>query len=52
MRFKKAVLDKKMRGEMGENAYRKLKEDFSWDRISKQTIEIYKKAIQAHEKNQ
>jgi glycosyltransferase involved in cell wall biosynthesis len=37
--------DKKLRMEMGKNAYSKLKNDFSWDRIAERTIMIYKKAI-------
>jgi len=42
--------DEKLRKEMGENAYRKLKEDFSWDKIAEKTIEVYKKAIEARRK--
>jgi starch synthase len=37
--------DKKLRKEMGENAYKKLKEDFSWDRITEKTLEVYREAI-------
>jgi len=37
--------DKRLRKEMGENAYNKLKNDFSWGRIAKRTIEVYEKAI-------
>jgi len=41
----KLLKDEKLRKEMGENAYKKLKEDFSWDRIAERTIEVYKKAM-------
>jgi glycosyltransferase involved in cell wall biosynthesis len=30
---------------MGENAYKKLKTDLSWDKIAEKTIEVYEKAI-------
>ena len=39
--------DEKLRRQMGENAYRKLKEDFSWDGIALRTVEVYEKAIEA-----
>jgi starch synthase len=39
--------DEKLRRQMGENAYKKLKEDFSWDNIAQRTLEVYRKAIQA-----
>jgi glycosyltransferase involved in cell wall biosynthesis len=39
--------DEKLRRQMGENAYKKLKEDFSWDKIAQRTIEVYEKAIEA-----
>ncbi|MFC1969668.1 glycosyltransferase family 4 protein [Chloroflexota bacterium] len=42
--------DEKLRRQMGENAYQKLKEDFSWDNIARRTIEVYKKAIEARRK--
>jgi len=38
--------NEKLRKEMGENAYKKLKEDFSWERIVVKTMEVYKKAIE------
>lgn len=41
----KLLKDEKLREEMGENAYRKLKTDLSWDNIAEKTIEVYKKAI-------
>ena len=40
--------DEKLRKEMGENAYKKMKEELSWDKIADQTIEVYKKAINEH----
>ena len=39
--------DEKLRKEMGENAYKKLKEDVAWDKIAEKHIEVYKKALQA-----
>jgi len=42
--------DEKLRRQMGENAYRKLKKDFSWDNIARRTLEVYKKTIQARRK--
>jgi glycosyltransferase involved in cell wall biosynthesis len=42
----KLLKDKDLRKQMGENAYKKLKTDLSWDNnIADKTIEIYKKAI-------
>ncbi|MGB3459356.1 MAG: glycosyltransferase family 4 protein [Halobacteriota archaeon] len=41
----KLLKDTKLRKQMGENAYKKLKNDMSWDKIAEKTIEIYKKAI-------
>ena len=37
--------DEELRKEMGENAYRKLKEDFSWERIAEQTIGVYRNVV-------
>jgi glycosyltransferase involved in cell wall biosynthesis len=37
--------DEKIRRQMGENAYKKLKRDLSWDKIMEKTIEVYEKAI-------
>lgn len=34
-----------LRKQMGENSYKKMKEELSWEKISKKSIEIYKKAI-------
>ena len=41
----KLLKDNKLRKQMGENAYKKLKTDLSWDKIAEKTIEIYKEAI-------
>lgn len=46
----KLLKDEELRKEMGENAYKKLKEDFSWDKIAEKTIEVYKKAWQVHKR--
>ena len=43
----KLLKDEKLRKQMGENAYKKLKRDLSWDKIAEKTIEVYKKAIAA-----
>ena len=37
--------DKEKRKKMGENAYRKTKEEHSWDSIVVEIIEVYKKAL-------
>ena len=42
----KLLKDDKLRKQMGENAYKKLKTDMSWDKIAEKTIEVYKEAIQ------
>ncbi len=34
-----------LRKQMGENSYRKMEEELSWEKISKKSIEIYKKTI-------
>lgn len=39
----KLLKDEKLRKEMGEAGYKKLKTDMSWDKISEMTIEAYKK---------
>lgn len=41
----KLLKDEKLRKEMGENGYRKLKTDLSWDKIAEKTIEVYNKAL-------
>ena len=38
----------KLRYNMGENAYKKMKEDMSWDKIANDTIDVYKKVIISH----
>jgi glycosyltransferase involved in cell wall biosynthesis len=45
----KLLKDEKLRREIGENAYKKLKRDLSWDKIAEKTIEVYKEAINEHE---
>lgn len=37
--------DNKLRQQMGENAYKKMKEELSWNYIAEKTINIYKEAI-------
>lgn len=37
--------DDKLRKQMGENAYKKMKEELSWDEIAEKTIEVYKNVI-------
>jgi glycosyltransferase involved in cell wall biosynthesis len=46
----KLLKDEKLRKQMGENAYKKLKRDLSWDNIAEKTIEVYKMAIVAKNK--
>jgi alpha-maltose-1-phosphate synthase len=41
----KLLKDDKLRKQMGENAYIKLKTDLSWDNIAEKTIQVYKEAI-------
>jgi glycosyltransferase involved in cell wall biosynthesis len=43
--------DDKLRMEMSENAYRKATSELSWDNIAKQTMEVYKEALEEREKN-
>ena len=38
--------DDKLRREIGENAYKAMKEKFSWDDIAQKTLEVYKEAIE------
>ena len=38
----KLLKDEKLRKQIGENAYKKLKTDLSWDKIAEKTIEVYK----------
>jgi len=44
----KLLKDDNLRKEMGENAYKKMKEELSWDKIAEKTIEVYKEAINEH----
>jgi glycosyltransferase involved in cell wall biosynthesis len=37
--------DDKLRKDMGENAYKKMKEELSWGKIAEKTIEVYKEVI-------
>jgi glycosyltransferase involved in cell wall biosynthesis len=41
----KLLKDDELRKQMGENAYKKMKEDLSWDKIAEKTIEVYKEVI-------
>jgi glycosyltransferase involved in cell wall biosynthesis len=41
----KLLKDDELRKQMGENAYKKMKEELSWDKIAEKTIEVYKEAI-------
>lgn len=43
--------ENKLRREMGENAYKKMKEELSWDTIAEETIEVYKEAIEVNHAN-
>ncbi len=40
-----------LRKEMAENAYKKMKEDLSWDKIAEKTIEVYEETIRARSCN-
>ena len=44
----KLLTDEKLRKQMGENAYKKLKTDLSWDEIVEKTIDVYEEAIKEH----
>ena len=44
----KLLKDEKLRKRMGENAYKKMKNNLSWDKIAEKTIEVYKEAINEH----
>jgi len=43
----KLLKDDKLRQEMGENAYRMVREKFSWDEFAQRTLEVYEEAIKA-----
>ena len=47
----KLLKDEDLRKSMGENAYKKLKTDLSWDKIADKTIDVYKKAIDDRSRN-
>jgi len=47
----KLLKDDKLRHEMGENAYKVVKEKFSWDDIAQKTLQVYKEAIKARERS-
>jgi len=40
-----------LRREMGENACRMVRENFSWGDIAQKTLEVYKEAIKVRERN-
>jgi len=44
----KLLKNNELRVEMGRNAYKKAKEDLSWERIAIKTIAVYQEAIEAH----
>lgn len=46
----KLLKDVKLRKQMGENAYKKMKEELSWDMIAEKTIEVYKVVINEHKR--
>jgi starch synthase len=48
----KLLKDDMLRKEMGENAYTKMKEEMSWDKIAEKTIEVYKEAIELNKKDE
>jgi len=54
--FAKAIIkllkDEKLRKQMGENAYRKLKEELSCDIVAEKTLEVYKNVIEDRSKKQ
>jgi glycosyltransferase involved in cell wall biosynthesis len=43
------LANSEMKKRMGENGYAKLRNELSWDAISKKTIEVYQHAIQDHD---
>ena len=46
----KLLKNDKLRKEMGENAYKKLKTNLSWDNITEKTIKVYKEVINEYKK--
>lgn len=45
----KLLRDEKLRQELGENAYKMVREEFSWDDIARQALQVYQEAIEARE---
>ena len=45
----KLLKEDTLRKEMGENAYKKMKEEFSWDKIAEKTIEVYKTVLRRNQ---
>lgn len=45
----KLLKNDKLRNEMGENAYKKMKNEMSWDKIAEKTIDVYKEAIKLYD---
>jgi glycosyltransferase involved in cell wall biosynthesis len=43
--------DDELRREMGKNAYKKTKDELSWENIAKKTIKVYEEAIKSREKH-
>ena len=41
----KLLKDENLRKEMGENAYKKMKEELSWDKIAEKTLKIYEELM-------
>ena len=41
----KLLKDDELRKGMGENAYKKMKEKLSWDKIAEKTVEVYKEIV-------
>ena len=48
----KLLKDERLRREMGENGYRKMKEDHSWGKIAEKTIKVYERALHGPESNE
>jgi glycosyltransferase involved in cell wall biosynthesis len=45
--MEKLLVNDKLRYEMGENAYKFMNENFSWEKIAQQTYQVYEEAIAA-----
>jgi len=48
----KLLKDDRLRKEMGENAYKKMQEELSWDKIAEKTIEVYNSIYNMKENKQ